>query len=80
MQYFYSDIDKSPLNVTRGDFTSLNKYALFVDWKSLYFNSILIKSIEVYFFYIIFTVKYPWSCIWPGIYQVILTKKVRGFI
>lgn len=50
MQYFYSDIDKSPLNVTRGDFTSLNKYALFVDWKSLYFNSILIKNIEVYFF------------------------------
>lgn len=49
MQYFYSENDKSPLRVTRGDFILLSSFVLFMDWKTLYcknindHNSILIK-------------------------------------
>lgn len=49
MQSFHSGNDKSPLRVTRGDFISLSRCILFMDWKTLYcknindHNSIVIK-------------------------------------
>lgn len=39
-QSFYSGNDKSPLRVTKGDFISLSRCALFMDWEILYCKNI----------------------------------------
>ena len=80
-QYFYSENDKSPWKMIGSDFTSLNKYAVFVNRKTLYCkninlaHSILIEHTQTYFYS-----KISIEVCMPGINKVSLTKKVRGFI